>query len=46
MVQSMPLSYPKMEISDLSAVFAVRLASVENVVTMEDLEEDYGITPE
>ena len=32
--------------ADLPAVFSVRLSSIENPMTMEVLEEDYGITPE
>ena len=42
----MSLIYRQMEISDLTAVFAVRLSTVENSITMERLESDYGITPQ
>jgi ribosomal protein S18 acetylase RimI-like enzyme len=40
------LTYRPMTAADLPAVFAVRLSTVENAVTMEELAEDYGITPE
>lgn len=40
------LTYRPMTAADLPAVFAVRLATVENAVTLEELAEDYGITPE
>ncbi len=42
----MNLSYRQMSPDDLAAVFSVRLATVENAVTMEQLEKDYDITPE
>lgn len=32
--------------SDLPAVFAVRTATIENAITMEELASDYGVTPE
>jgi GNAT superfamily N-acetyltransferase len=34
-----------MRIDDLPAAFAVRLSTLENAITLEELEEDYGITP-
>ncbi|MCF8068532.1 MAG: GNAT family N-acetyltransferase [Desulfobacterales bacterium] len=42
----MKLSYRKMTIDDLPAVFSVRVSTVENAITLEALEEDYDITPE
>lgn len=42
----MKLRYRKMTPADLPAVFSVRLSTIENAITMEELEEDYGITPE
>ena len=42
----MELSYRPMTPEDLPAVFSIRLATVENVVTLASLKEDYGITPE
>ncbi len=42
----MALTYRQMEISDLPLAFAVRLSTKENAITMEELEQDYGITPE
>jgi len=30
--------------TDLPAVFSVRLSTIENAITMEELEDDYGIT--
>lgn len=42
----MSLTYRQMEISDLPAALAVRLATVENAITMEALASDYGITPQ
>jgi len=41
----MTLSYRAMRIDDLAATLAVRLSTVENTVTPEDLERDYGVTP-
>ncbi|MDH3919394.1 MAG: GNAT family N-acetyltransferase, partial [Rhodospirillales bacterium] len=41
----MDLSYRRMRIDDLPAAFAVRLSTIENAVTMAELERDYGITP-
>jgi GNAT superfamily N-acetyltransferase len=35
-----------MQISDLPTALAVRLSTVENAITMEELESDYGITPQ
>ena len=35
-----------MDTSDLPAVFTVRLSTIENAITLEELEEDYGITPD
>jgi ribosomal protein S18 acetylase RimI-like enzyme len=40
------LTYRPMTAADLPAVFAVRLATVENAVTLEELAEGYGITPQ
>ncbi len=42
----MNFTYRPMETSDLAAAFAVRLSTVENSITMERLESDYGITPQ
>lgn len=41
----MTLSFREMRASDLPAVFELRVSTRENAVTMEELEEDYGITP-
>lgn len=41
----MPLTYREMVCEDLPAAFEVRLSTVENDVTMEELAEDYGVTP-
>ena len=35
-----------MDVDDLPAAFSVRLSTVENAITMEELEKDYDITPE
>jgi GNAT superfamily N-acetyltransferase len=40
------LTYRPMTVADLPAAFAVRLSTIENAMTMEELAEDYGITPE
>lgn len=40
------LTYREMRIDDLPAVLALRAATRENAMTLEELEEDYGITPE
>lgn len=42
----MPLVYREMTTADLPAVLELRVATRENAVTLEELEEDYGITPE
>ncbi len=42
----MTLRYREMTIEDLPAAFDVRLSTIENAITLEELEEDYGITPE
>ena len=42
----MKLRYRKMTTADLPAVFSVRLSTIENAITMKELDEDYGITPE
>ena len=41
----MSLTFREMTVDDLPAAFAVRLSTVENAMTLEELEEDYGITP-
>ena len=35
-----------MEIGDLAATTAVRLSTIENAITLEELESQYGITPQ
>ena len=40
------LTLRPMTIDDIPAVFALRLSTVENAVTLEELELDYGVTPE
>jgi ribosomal protein S18 acetylase RimI-like enzyme len=35
-----------MQLDDLPAVFAVRVSTAENALTMEQLERDYGVTPQ
>ena len=42
----MKFTYRQMQISDLPAALAVRLSTVENAITKEALESDYGITPQ
>ena len=42
----MSLVYHEMAAEDLPAVFNLRIATRENAVTMEELEDDYGITPQ
>ena len=42
----MTLSYRRMTAADLPAVLAVRFSTVENAITREELETDYGITEE
>lgn len=39
------LTYRAMTVDDIPAVLAVRFATVENAITLEELEQDYGITP-
>jgi len=35
----------EMTVSDLPEVFSVRVSTEENNVTMQELEEEYGLTP-
>ena len=42
----MSLAIRQMTPGDLPATFDVRLSTVENAITMERLECDYGVTPE
>lgn len=42
----MNLAFRAMIPDDLPATFDVRLSTVENAITMERLESDYGVTPE
>lgn len=42
----MKLRYRKMVLDDLSAAFAVRMSTIDNAITMEELERDYDITPQ
>lgn len=42
----MKLVFREMTAEDLPATFAVRLSTVENAITMDRLERDYGVTPE
>lgn len=42
----MSLEFRPMTPADLPATFDVRLSTVENAITMERLESDYGVTPE
>lgn len=41
----MTLSYRAMRVDDLPAALDVRLSTIENAVTPEELERDYGVTP-
>jgi ribosomal protein S18 acetylase RimI-like enzyme len=40
----MKLRYRQITPADLPAVFSVRLSTIENAITMRELEDDYGIT--
>ena len=40
------LQFREMSADDLPAVFELRVSTVENAITLEALERDYGITPE
>ena len=42
----MPLIYREMTIEDIDASFEVRLSTIENAVTMDEIAQDYGITPD
>jgi ribosomal protein S18 acetylase RimI-like enzyme len=42
----MQLVYRPMTIEDIPAALAVRVSTVENMLTMEELERDYDVTPE
>jgi len=39
------LTYRAMTVDEIPAVLEVRFATVENAITLEELEADYGITP-
>lgn len=39
------LTYRAITVDDIPAVLAVRFSTIENAVTLEELEADYGITP-
>ncbi len=40
------LRFRKMTRNDLPAALEVRLSTVENAITLEEMERDYGVTPE
>ncbi len=42
----MPLTYRRMQPEDISAALAVRLSTKENAVTLDELKEGYGVTPQ
>lgn len=42
----MALTFRKMDVQDIPATLAVRLSTVENAITLEELEQHYGVTPE
>ena len=42
----MNFTYRQLQISDLPAALTVRLSTVENAITIEELESHYGITPQ
>ena len=42
----MKLSYRPMTVDDIPAALGVRVSTIENRLSMEDLERDYGVTPE
>ena len=41
----MHLTFRPMEVQDIPAVLKLRLSTKENAITLQELEEDYGITP-
>jgi len=42
----MSLTFRQMTVEDVPATFAVRFSTIENAITLERLETDYGITPQ
>jgi len=42
----MPLTYRQMRAEDVPAALAVRLSTNENAVTLDELKEDYSVTPQ
>jgi len=42
----MTFTYRQMRVEDISAVLAVRQSTVENALTLEELEQYYGISPQ
>ena len=41
----MSITYRPMDSEDVEAALEVRLSTIENAVTLKELEEDYGVTP-
>ena len=41
----MRLTFRPMTVDDIPAALALRVSTVENALTMEELERDYGVTP-
>lgn len=41
----MAITYRPMEIADIPAALTVRFSTIENAITLEELENHYGITP-
>lgn len=42
----MALTYRKMRIADIPDALTARFSTIENAITLERLESDYGVTPE
>lgn len=46
MIDNNMVSFLQMSVLDIPEVFDVRPSTVQNVVTIQELEDEYGLTPE
>lgn len=46
MIDNNMLNFLQMSVLDIPEVLEVRISTVENVVTIQELEDEYGLTPE
>jgi ribosomal protein S18 acetylase RimI-like enzyme len=46
MIDNNMLNFRQMSVLDIPEAFEVRISTVENVVSIQELEDEYGLTPE